>query len=368
MKIAIVAEMLVKNGGAERVVKKLLKIYPNADLFTLIYDKKNCEKEFGKYEIKTSFLQKWFSWGIPKQLLLMSYPRAIESFDFTGYDIVISSSSAFAHGIITPTSTKHISYIHAPMRYAWDYTHKYTDEKLNGWKKIFKPFLCSALKKLRIWDFISSGRAEVLIANSKLTQKRIKKYWRKDSIVIYPPVNTKRFTPTKNHEDFYLIVSMLEPFKKIDIVVEAFNKNLKNKRLVIIGEGSQKKYLQLLAKDNKNIQFLDNCNDECVTEYMQKCKAFIFAGIEDFGITPVESMSAGKPVLFFNKGGVAESVINEKTGIAFEKQTPESLKKGLLKLENLYNEIIQNQEIFKNQCDKFSENRFEEEIKKIIIK
>ena len=181
MKVAIVAEMLMKFGGAERVVEQIWKIFPDADIFTLIYDEKECGHVFPKEKVITSKIQKWINRGVPKQFLVSQFPNAIEEFNFEKYDLVISSNSAFAHGLITNTDIPHFCYAHAPMRYAWDYTHEYQKEKTKGWKKILKPFLWKTLKNLRIWDYISAQRPDFIWANSLTTQKRIFKYWRRKS-------------------------------------------------------------------------------------------------------------------------------------------------------------------------------------------
>ncbi len=373
LKVAIVAELLIKMGGAERVVEQIYKIFPQADIFTLLYDKKKCGKVFPPHKVKTSFLQKYTRWGIPKQFLISQFPQAIESFNFDKYDLVISSSSAFAHGIITPTHVFHLSYIHAPMRYAWDYTHQYQKEKLTGWKKLLTPFLWTTLKNLRIWDYCARDRANVLCANSKTTAQRIKKFWRKKSYVLYPPVNTHRFdlknseTPFENmiKEDFYCIVSMIEPFKNIQLAVKAFQ-NMPDKKLIIIGDGSQRLKLDKDSKNSKNITFLGRQSDEVVTHYMQNCKAFIFPGLEDFGITPVEANACQKPVIYYNKGGVTETMIPNITGIPFEKQTPECLQNAVETLENQYERFTKHPEIFTEQSEKFSETVFEKNLKKIL--
>ncbi len=379
LKVAIVAELLTKMGGAERVVEQIYKIFPQADIFTLLYDEKECGEIFPVHKVKTSFLQKYINFGIPKQFLISQFPQAIESFNFDEYDLVISSSSAFAHGIITPTNVFHLSYVHAPMRYVWDYTHQYQKEKLTGWKKILTPFLWSTLKKLRIWDYCARDRANVICANSKTTARRIEKFWRKNSIVLYPPVNTTRFnknnnTVEKNNFDtnlknnFYFIVSMIEPFKNIKLAVQAFQ-NMPDKKLIIIGDGSQKTELEEASKNNPNIIFLGRQPDSIVTQYMQNCKAFIFPGLEDFGITPVEANACGKPVIFYNKGGVTETIIDtekEQTGIKFEEQTEECLQESIKKLEKNYENIISNTELFNTQSQKFSEEAFEKNLKIIL--
>jgi len=356
MKIALAHEMLVKLGGAERVLKSLSDLFPKAPIYTLFHDKKQTSEWFGDKKIHTSGLQKWFKLGIKPKYLLSKMPKAVEQFDFSNYDVVISSSSAFMHGIKVPKHAKHICYCHSPMRYAWDYAHEYT--------KHYSPFMrfliAGQLNKIRMWDYMTSDRPDIIIANSEHVRKRIQKYWRKDAVVIYPPVDVKRFTPTKHHEDYFLIVSALTPFKKIDIAIRTFNKI--KRKLIIIGDGAQRKYLESIADDN--IEFLGYKDDHVVRDYYENCRAFIFPGEEDFGITPVEAMASGKPVLAYGVGGVTESVQPGISGEFFYKPTPESLEDGLARL-------LANEKHFEPQkiwaiADKFDKSVFQEKMKKLI--
>jgi glycosyltransferase involved in cell wall biosynthesis len=388
LKVAIVHEMLVKMGGAERVIDSLQKIFPDAPIYTLLYDEKKCGATFPKEKVISSRLQKYFR---PRQLLVGKMPRAIEDFDFSAFDVVISSSSAFAHGIITPSTVPHICYTHAPMRYVWDYTHEYTREKTKGWKKLLSFPLLSLMHRLRIWDYAAGERPDFLLANSQTTQKRIQKFWRRDSQVLYPPVDTKKFQKKntqaeKNgvkNDDYYLIVSVIEPFKKIDIAVEAFanDPKLSGKKLIVIGDGSAKSSLKTIAQNGKNpenIQFLGRRSDEEVVEYMQQCKAFVFPGLEDFGITPVEAMACEKPVIFYNKGGVTETVIDYKkddhnaTGVSFEEQTSSSLAKAIELFETPkvfeFLNSGEQKEKMRQRAEEFSEAVFKKNIEAVVEK
>lgn len=356
MKVAIAHEMLIKLGGAERVLKTLADLYPKAPLYTLLHDAKKTDSWFKDKKIHPSYLQNLYKLGIKPKFLLSKMPKAVEQFDFSNYDVVISSSSAFAHGIKTGKNTKHICYCHSPMRYAWDYTHEYTKK----YSKFMQFLISEQLKGIRQWDYMAAGRPDVLIANSKHVQKRIQKYWRRDSQVIYPPVDVKRFTPTRHHEDYFLIVSALTPFKQIDLAIHTFNKI--KRKLVIIGDGAQRSYLQSIAKDN--IEFLGYKDDHTVRDYIENCRAFIFPGEEDFGITPVEAMAAGKPVLAYGVGGVLETVQAGISGEFFYHQSPQSLEDGLARL--LANESNYNVQQIRSIAKQFDQSVFIEKMKKII--
>ncbi len=357
MKVALVHEMLVKMGGAERVLDTFQRMFPDAPIYTLLYDEKSCGEVFPKEKIHTSSLQKWKNMGIPRQFLVSQMPEAIESFDFSDFDLVISSSSAFAHGIIVPSSALHICYCHSPMRYAWDYFHQYLDEKSTGFLKWWKRrFIEMILHRLRIWDASSASRPDILLANSRTTQKRIEKYWRRnDSLLLYPPVCTQRFTATKSNGNYFLIVSALEPFKKIDIAVQAFSRIPKHK-LVIIGEGSDKTRLQEMA--GKNIEFLGRKSDEEVQEFLEYARAFIFPGLEDFGIAPVEAMACGKPVIAYAQGGVRESVVEGETGVFFTPQTSDGLLEALAEFFKQEEKFQKNIVKIRERAEEFSEENF----------
>lgn len=358
-KIALVHDFLLKLGGAERVLKVLADMFPDAPIYTLLYDKEKVGELFPQSRIRTSNLQKYPEFIKKRQRYLLPFmPRAIERLDLSGFDIVLSSNSAFAHGIITNSDTKHICYCHSPMRYAWDWTHEYTKEQKVG--PVRKAIIALLLNKIRMWDKIAGDRVDEYIANSQNIRRRIKKYYRKDSKVIYPPVDISRFKPRKKNEDYFLIVSTLTPYKKIDLAVQLFNKI--QRQLVIIGDGSHKTYLQSIA--GPNISFLGFKDDDLVAEYFMNCRAFIFPGEEDFGITPIEAMASGKPVLAYGKGGTLESVIPGVTGEFFYKPTISSMEEGLAKL--LTNEKKYVMSDMREQAEKFSQEIFEKEIKKIL--
>lgn len=345
MKIALIHDYLISYGGAEKTFKVLTEIFPQAEIYTLFYDLDIKKKFFPNKEIHTSFLQKFPSFLKKKyQLLLPFLPVAAESLDFREFDIVISSSHSFAKGIITRPKTTHICYCYSPTRYLWDQARSK-----------------SILHYFRIWDRQASERVDHFISCSKTVEKRIKKYYRRDSTVIYPPVEMPRSRSIASRE-FYLVVSQLRKYKRIDIVVDAFNKL--GLKLVIIGDGPEKGKLQRLAK--KNIKFLDWQSDEKVKDYYRKCTAFIFPSEDDFGIAPVEAMSYGKPVLAFRKGGATETIIEGKTGEFFDFQHPAVLADGMRRLRNDFKKY--DPKFISEHSKKFNKKRFEKEIKAFVDK
>ena len=308
-----------------------------------------------------SYLNKYPDFLIRKpRLFLSKLPFAIESFDFSNYDIVISISNSFAHGVVTSPATFHITYCNSPMRYIWDWYHEYLAEN-NIKFTIFGLIIRKILHQVRIWDKIASERSDFWMANSDNVAKRIKKYYRQDSVTVYPPV--EKPTALKNNssnQKYYLIISRLEPYKKIDIAIEAFNQNGYN--LVVIGTGSEFGRLKKSAK--ANIKFLGWQNQSVVNKHLSNCRALIFPGEEDFGITPVEAMYCGKFVIALNAGGVKETVINNKTGVLFNDGDPDSLNRAISTFENNYTKF--NPQDAKNQADKFSKNKFINDLKKTI--
>ncbi len=360
MKVAIVHEFMTKIGGAEKVLLELHKIYPDAPIYTLLYDHEGTKEVFSNCKIITSGLQKYPSWLRKKTKFFISkFASEIENFDLSEYDIVISSSNSFAHGIITKPNTFHLCYCYSPMRYVWDWHNEYLKENHIGFGPVGL-VIRKILFGIRQWDKIASYRVDKWVAISNHVRKRIRKYYGFDSDIIFPPVNISDIKKSENlPDDYYVIVSRLEPYKKVDLAVKAFNAS--GRTLIIIGEGSDKQRLQSIAK--KNIEFLGWQSDESVYEYLRNAKAFIFPGEEDFGITPVESMACGRPVIAFNKGGTTETV-NKQTGVFFDKTTPESLNIAIDNLENNYLKFTPAD--CRAQAEKFSSERFREEFEKTV--
>ncbi|WP_288602874.1 glycosyltransferase [uncultured Treponema sp.] len=355
MKTAIVHDWLVNYGGAERVVEQMLLLYPDADIYTLVYDEKKMGKIFPKEKVHTSSLQK-----IPmaeklytKFLSLM--PKAFEEFDLTGYDLVIASSSCCAKGVITSPTTPFIAYIHSPMRYAWDLYYDY----LKNSGRLTKFFMKRWMPDIRKWDYISSQRIDTLVANSSYIARRIKKFWNRDAAVVYPPVDTDRLSISDEAAgDYFVVFSRFVPYKRIDLAISACARL--NKKLIVIGSGSQEKELKLLAASCKNadIKFTGRISDSEVKAYLQKCRALIFCAEEDFGIIPVEAQACGRPIIAFGKGGALETVVNEKTGVFFEEQSVESLVKAIEEFEKLDKENTFNPKKIREHAEKFSAENF----------
>jgi glycosyltransferase involved in cell wall biosynthesis len=332
LKVALVHDWYTGIGGGEKVSREIISLFPQADVYSLVdfFDEEN--RNFilhGKYP-QTSFLQK-FPFAKKKYRNYISFfPYAIEQFDLSSYDIIISSSSAVAKGVLTNCYQLHICYCHSPMRYAWDLYHQYTDKKhlhagLKAW------FFKYVMHHIRIWDYSASQRIDFFVANSRHISRRIKKIYNRESTVIYPPVDLDRFTLSEKKEDFYLTVSRLVHYKRVDLIVEAFSE-MPDKKLIVIGEGPE--FNRIKKKATKNIQLLGYKKLEEMRSYLQRAKAFIFAAEEDFGITPVEAQACGTPVLAFGKGGILETVVEGKTGFFFLEQQAESIRNCILRFES----------------------------------
>ncbi len=320
MKVALVHDYLNQMGGAERVVIALHEIFPDAPIYTSIYDPERVDPVFRQMDIRTTFMQKLPLVTKHHQPYLPFYPFAMESLDLRGYDLVLSSSSAFGKGVITKPETMHICYCHTPMRWCWNYREYVEREQLGGMARRVLPFLITGL---RVWDQTSAMRVDHFIANSPVVAERIAKYYRREAVVIPPPVEAQRFPfdPTTQPEDYFLIVSRLIPYKRIDLAIEACNRL--QLPLVIIGSGRDEARLRRLA--GPTIRFTGRLSDEEVLHYYTHCRAFLFPGEEDFGITPLEAQAAGRPVIAYGAGGALASVVEGVTGLFFREQTAESL-------------------------------------------
>ena len=349
-RVAIVHDWLIGMRGGEYVLDAILELYPDADIFTLFYNKEKINKNINSHRIITSDLNKNFLIRKYYKYFLHRFPVEIEKFDLQDYDLIISSSHCVAKGVIPNPESIHFSYVHTPMRYIWDQYYNYF--KNFGYLK--KKFIDKKLNYLRLWDVASSNRVDYFIANSNFVSKRIEKFYKRDSKVIHPPVDIGFFTPDSiQREDFYLSVNALVPYKRVDLLIKAFNKSGKN--LMVIGDGSEYKRLRSMA--NSNIVFIKSLKRDELRDYYRRAKALVFAGIEDFGISFVEAQATGLPVIAYNSGGVRDIVIDKKTGLLFESQDEEEIVETVKEFETLK---FDKQEIIANSL-RFSKKRFLEE-------
>ncbi|MBI2611436.1 glycosyltransferase [Candidatus Gottesmanbacteria bacterium] len=366
MKVVLVYDRINKFGGAERILLALHEIFPSAPLYTAVYDEKKAPWAKIFSQINPSFLQKFPLAKSHHELYPYLMPLAFETFDFANFDIVISVTSEAAKGIITRPPTVHISYILTPTRYIWSGEKDYLQNPGFGpIDPLLKLLLPTLFAKLRPIDYILAHRPDKLIAISNNVMNRIKKYYHRDADVLYPPIDTDFFRPKlrKIRTNYFLLVSRLVPYKRVDVAIQAFNR-LKYK-LVIIGTGSEKDRLKKLA--NKNIQFVGSLTDEKLLGYYQDCIALIFTSDEDLGLVPIEAQSCGKPVVALKGGGALETVIEGNTGEFYDKQVPDSLTKTI----NRFLKKSYSPDDCRNNALRFNKERFKKEfsimIKKIKI-
>jgi glycosyltransferase involved in cell wall biosynthesis len=331
MRVAIVHDYLAQAGGAERVVVAMHGIWPDAPIYTSVYDPRATLKEFQGMDIRTSFLQRMRVARTAKthKLALPLFPAAFEHFDLTEYDVVVSSSSGFAKGVITGPDTCHICYCHTPARFAWRY-HEYINQGNYG--KLGRRVLPWIIHGLRTWDVQTAQRVDEFVVNSFNVAKRVRKYYGRESEVLYPPVETGRFhIAEKPTEDYLLVVSRLIGYKRMDLAVEACTRL--GLKLKVVGGGPD--LARLKAAAGPTVEFLGRLPDGEVENVFANCRAFLFPGEEDFGIAPVEAMAAGRPVVAFRAGGATETVIDGETGLFFDEPTVESLMDALRRLDTL---------------------------------
>ena len=361
MKKALIHDWFSVYAGSEKCVESFTNIWDDFEVYSLIDFLSDKDRELilkGK-KANTSFVQ-----NLPKakekyRNYLPFFPLAIEQFDLSEYDVILSSSHAVAKGVLTHSNQLHISYIHTPIRYAWDLYHQYLresglDKGLKG--KLAKYFL----HKIRIWDMSTINRVDHYIANSHYIARRIKKIYGKESTVIYPPVDVEKFKFCEEKQEFYMTASRMVPYKKIDMIVEAFSKT--DKRLIVIGTGPDMEKIK--TKAGKNVELMGYQSDAVMIDMMQKAKAFIFAAEEDFGITPVEAQACGTPVICLGRGGTKETVIDMVSGVHFMEQTVDALLEAVEKFEK-NSDSFEPKKIRENAL-RFSKERFEKEIEAFV--
>lgn len=329
MKVAVVHYWWVTNRGGEAVVSALVELFPNADIFVHVCDEKLVRKTLGPSftgEITGTFISRFPGAKRHYQKYLPFMPLALENLDLTSYDLVISSESGPAKGVVTRPDALHICYCHSPMRYIWDMYHEYLSNA--GW--FVRTFFPIFAHWLRLWDRVSAERVDRFIANSSFVASRIRKFYRRDSDVIFPPVNVTKFDPSRPRENFYLCLGQLVGYKRVDIAISAFNQM--GIPLVVIGEGELLGQFQRMVAPN--VSLLGWQDYSIVKDHLERCRALIFPGVEDFGIVPVEAMASGAPVIGFARGGVLDTVIDGKTGVLFNEQTADALISAVDKVES----------------------------------
>ena len=362
MKIAIVQEWLVTVGGSDKVVKAILDVFPDADIYTLVAKKEVCDELGIPWEkVHTSFIQKMPLGTKKHRAYLPLFPFAIEQFDLRGYDVVISSSHCVAKGVLTKADQLHICYCHSPIRYCWDMYNEYLEE--SHLDKGFKSWLVRLmLHPIRQFDAIAGSRVDYYISNSDYVGQRIRKTYRRKATTIHPNIDISNFELCNDKQEYYLASSRLVAYKKIDTIIEAFNQ-MPDKKLVVIGGGPNLDAYRKLAKDNVTVmgyQPFDVLKDK-----MQHAKAFVFAADEDFGMIPIEAQSCGTPVIAYGHGGSLETVNGGKTGLFFNEQTPEAIVEAVNKFESMGSQPFAPADC-RQWAEGFSEERFKREIKEFV--
>lgn len=367
MRIAIIHDWLVTYAGAEKVLEQIIRIFPESDLFSVVDFIPHNERKFLLDKMTTkSFIQKLPFSKNKYRTYLPLMPLAVEQFDLSGYDLIISSSHAVAKGVITGPDQIHISYIHSPIRYAWDLQHQYLREA--GLNCGFKGWAAKALLHyMRLWDLRTANGVDFFVSNSEFIGRRIWKVYRRETKVIYPPVDVESFVISTCKDDFYLTASRMVPYKRIDLIVEAFS-SMPDKELIVIGDGPD--FTKIKAKAGKNVKLLGYQPFTVLRDYMQRARAFVFAAEEDFGITVVEAQACGTPVIAYGKGGALETVIpinnvNERpTGIFFTSQTVESLCEAVTDFQRESEKV--RPEYCRENAERFSVEMFQHQFKRFV--
>ncbi|MDQ7799450.1 MAG: glycosyltransferase [Candidatus Edwardsbacteria bacterium] len=325
-RVAIVHDYLNQYGGAERVLELLHQIYPVAPVYTIVHDPSKVPAAYRGWEIRSSFINRLPGVRDHYEKYFFLYPRAVESFDLSRFDLVISSSSAWAKGAVTSKDAFHVCYLYSAMRFVWDWR----ENVLREHGPLIRPVLNRILEAVKKWDIRTARNPDLIIVDSQEVQGRVKRYYGRETLVLNPAVDTEYFRPGGNGPgDYYLVVARLKPYKRVDIAVEAFNKT--GRQLIIAGDGPE--YKALLKAANDNITFAGKVSDSLLLELYQNCRALVFTPLEDFGIVPLEAQACGRPVIAFGKGGARETVIDRRTGLFFHRQDPESLLEAVEEFE-----------------------------------
>lgn len=361
--IAFIHDWLVEKGGAENVLEAMLELWPDAPVYTLIHDPDGPTSSILQgQQVSTSFLQKVPGINKHYRSFLPLMPIAIEQFDLSGFDLILSNSYAVAKGVLTGPDQLHICMCCSPIRYAWDLQHQYLRES-NKNKGLQSWIARRILHEMRKWDYRTANGVDEFVAISNYIARRIWKVYRRESIVIYPPVDVENFTLHEQKEGFYLTASRMVPYKRINLIVEAFSR-MPDKELVVIGAGPDFRKIQALA--TPNVKLLGYQPFDVLKEYLQRAKAFIFSAEEDFGIVPVEAQACGTPVIAYGKGGALETVVEGKTGIFFREQSIESLEEVIEKFEGLDN--VWDPKIIRENAERFNKARFQKELQQLVEK
>jgi glycosyltransferase involved in cell wall biosynthesis len=357
-RVALVHYWFVSMRGGERVVERLLGLYPQSDIFTHVYDPAQVSATIAKSRITTSFIDRLPGAKRFYQYYLPFMPMALEQLDLTGYDLVISSESGPAKGVITAPASLHVCYCHSPMRYLWDHYHQYR-RAANPLARLAMPVVYNWLRQ---WDVSSSARVDLLAANSNFVRQRIAKVWRRDAEVIHPPVETALFTPSTEIDDYYLWVGAMVPYKRPDLAVDAFNAS--GLPLLMVGQGSMLKRLKACA--GPNIRFVDRLDFNALRRAYARARAFVITAEEDFGIAPVEAMASGRPVIALGRGGALDTVVPGRTGVFFDHQESESLISAVAEMEHFLREFDPRDAVA--QAVRFAPEIFDERIRRLVAR
>jgi glycosyltransferase involved in cell wall biosynthesis len=356
MRIALVHESLVRNGGAERVLDAFHELYPDAPIYTSVYDPQAMGARYSRAEVRTSSLQKLYRDERRYKFALPRLAQAFEDFDFSEFDMVLSSSSAFAKGIVTGPATCHVCYCHTPSRLAWQFDSYVSGTKMSA---LTTRILRRQAHKIRTWDVTSALRVDQFISKSNNVADRIHKYYGREATTIHAPVDAGRFRISPDvAEDFFLIVGRLTPYKRFDVAVEAFTRM--GKALKVVGHGRHEKALRDIA--GPTVEFLGAVSDEEVSGLYNRCRALVTTAEEDFGITPLEAMASGRPVIAFGAGGALETVTEGETGVLFDQQHSSSLIRAVRRFENM----SFSPQALREYAERFDKNRFKAEIARFV--